>query len=159
MKYKGILLVLFVFGLFAETVYCEPSDSSTLYKPVIKPPVASTTNVSNVVENNSGNDYLNGKIDGERDAETASVGAWIFAGCCLGEMGILGAYVIDPIIPTNNLAGKPSVYMIAYTASYKQKIKSRRGKQAMIGCAGLMTGYIILYAILLSNAPQPYSTY
>jgi len=83
--------------------------------------------------------YLQGKLDGERDAKGNPL--WIIAGlsgtgCCLlfGIAGIGAAYLIPPSPPTYTLLGKPSEYIIGYTEGYENKSKMKNTKWATIGC-------------------------
>jgi hypothetical protein len=94
------------------------------------------------------------------DAEADSNGvAWFFIGC-LGLLGILIAYVAEPVPPPQRLMGKSPEYVNAYVGAYKAAGKSAQGKQAIIGCL-VGTGIaVVFYVILIAAlADQNYNNY
>ncbi len=93
------------------------------------------------------NDAAQATMEGGMDAKANEGGAlWFFAGC-LGPIGILIAYVIEPSPPPTRIMGKSSDYVTAYTAAYKSAGKSAQGKMAIIGCLVLGAVEILIYVI------------
>lgn len=89
----------------------------------------------------------------EADADADTSGAlWFGAGCLLGVVGILVAYIIEPHPQATRIMGKDAEYIQAYTMGYKSAAKSAQTKMAMYGCAaGAVTG-IVLYVVVLGSA-------
>ena len=93
------------------------------------------------------NDYLQGKQDGERDAQ--GNGNWFFAGCLGGLVGVLIAYVVEPSVPTEQLMGKSIEYVRGYEEGYKNKTKSKNATKALNGCLTSGAVEVVFYTVLL----------
>jgi uncharacterized membrane protein YfcA len=98
-------------------------------------------------------DYLRGRMDGERDAEEAAkkqIGhsiIWFLAGFACGPLGIGGAYIVPPEVPTASLLGKSSQYVLGYTAGYQKKVKAHNIGSAVAGClVGSLVGILLKLA-------------
>jgi hypothetical protein len=102
-------------------------------------------------------DAAAGTARGTLDAEADTSGAlWFLAGCGLGVIGILIAYVAEPTPPVARIMGKSPEYVMAYTAAYKTAGKSVQGRQALYGCivgtAVAVAIYLVLVAAVLHEA-------
>jgi hypothetical protein len=89
----------------------------------------------------------------EADADADTSGAlWFGAGCLLGVIGILVAYVVEPHPQATRLMGKDAEYIQAYTLTYTSAAKSIQTKMALYGCAaGAVTG-VVLYVFAIGAA-------
>jgi hypothetical protein len=93
------------------------------------------------------------RIAGERDADQeTSAALWFIAGCGVGALGVVGAYVISPNPSASKLLGKSPEYVAAYTDAYKEKAKSIQTKNAWIGCGTFTVLYIIYVVAVVSAA-------
>jgi len=79
-----------------------------------------------------GKGYMQGKLDGEADA--TGNGLWVLAGIGCGILGVLGALLIKPAAPTENLIGKDSDYILGYTDGYQKKAVKKNTTFAAVGC-------------------------
>lgn len=77
-----------------------------------------------------GNDYAQGRADGQRDAKGSP--AWILGGILCGVFAVLYCYIQSPSPPVGALVGKSSDYVLGYSEGYKTK----RGKDAMYAWIG-----------------------
>jgi hypothetical protein len=85
---------------------------------------------------------------GTQDAEADLNGAiWFLAGCGLTWIGIIIAYVVDPVPPASRMMGKSPEYVVAYTAAYKAAGKSAQAHQAIIGCVVNVAVSLALLAV------------
>ena len=81
------------------------------------------------------------EYDAEDDVNTT---VWLAAGGILGVVGNLplgaiavgGAYVYQPVPPTDRLLGKPAEYVTVYTDAYKAKSRNLRLSAAAKGALG-----------------------
>lgn len=83
--------------------------------------------------------------DARIHASTISTNNWTIGGVLLGIFAIGAAYMITPEIPAKYLLGKPPDYVLIYTDTYKDLIRTKRVNSATHGCligAGIVT---ILY--------------
>jgi len=88
---------------------------------------------------------------GTADAEADTSGAlWFFAGCGLGAIGILIAYVVEPTPPAARIMGKSPDYVMAYTSAYKSAGKSSQAKHALYGCLVGTAVVVAIYLILIA---------
>jgi hypothetical protein len=91
-------------------------------------------------QTDTGNDYLQGKADGEMDAKGNPL--WLLGGALCGIFGVAGAYFIKPKPPTEPLLGKSAEYVLGYTEGYQNKA---RGKNAGYACGGWAI-FIVIFA-------------
>jgi hypothetical protein len=95
-------------------------------------------------------DYMQGKIDGERDGKAAGAGAGWFLLGCLG--GVMWAYILEPDVPpAAALVGKSSEYVMGYNEGYKKAVRNNRVKMAFYGCITSGVAYCVLYAIAIAG--------
>ena len=87
-------------------------------------------------------DYVQGKIDGERDAKGNPL--WILAGAGCGIFGAGAAYLIKPSPPAHALIGKSTEYVLGYTEGYKNKARSENTKWA---CSGWLLSFAVLLLV------------
>jgi hypothetical protein len=156
---------IFIFILFViqSALFAQASDSGStatntkeppkvLYRPADQtPPQTQSAEQKNTVtgqtQNPTSEDYLQGKMDGERDAK--GNGLWFLAGlpglCCygVGGLGVLGSFIWVPEPPVEQLMGKSTNYILGYTEGYKSKAKRKNMKSASLGC-GIGTALSIL---------------
>ena len=88
---------------------------------------------------------LEARVAAERDAEAdAKQVLWIggnfllavAGGCVLGSVGLLGAYLYEPVPPASRLMGKSPEYVLFYADAYKSRARSLQLRSAFIGCLG-----------------------
>ncbi|MGB9743073.1 MAG: hypothetical protein ACPL0F_07985 [bacterium] len=101
-------------------------------------------------------DYLQGKLDGERDGRSSSPILWALAGCCLGLIGILIAYLTSPTVPTDRLIGKSPEYIQGYIEAYQKKGKLQNALWSGLGCL-VGTALTCIYYILMAESSYSYS--
>jgi len=100
-----------------------------------------------------GNDYLQGKMQGELDAKGNPL--WILAGLGCGIFGAGAAYFTKPSPPTTALLGKSTEYILGYTEGYQNKSRKMNTGYACGGWAG----FVLIYLALLGSASPSSSTY
>ncbi len=92
-----------------------------------------------------GSEYVKGRIAGERDAQGNSM--WILAGCLLGVIGVLLAYLIEPEVPSAALVGKSPEYVQGYIDGYKAKARQKNAIYALYGLGIAVVVYVIIVAV------------
>ena len=92
-------------------------------------------------------DYVQGKLDGERDAKGSPL--WFLAGLGCGIFGAGAAYFIKPSPPTHALVGKSSSYVMGYTEGYQNKA---RNKNTTYACAGWVAWTILYLAVIAPSS-------
>ncbi|MCX6137464.1 MAG: hypothetical protein NTV54_08230 [Ignavibacteriales bacterium] len=101
----------------------------------------------------SANDAATACKDAERDAEQHTSGTiWFVAGCGLGILGVVGAYVIKPDAPASKMIGKSQEYAAAYSDCYKEKAQSIQTKNAWYGCGTEAVLYGLYFALVVAAA-------
>ena len=85
----------------------------------------------------------------DADRETSGI-LWFMAGCCIGGLGVLGAYVIKPSPPAVKLMGKTPEYVASYTDCYKDEAQGIQTKWAWIGCGAVAVVYLAYYIIAIA---------
>lgn len=90
-------------------------------------------------------DFLQGKMDGERDAKGNFL--WFIAGVGCGIFGIGAAYIVKPEPSATALVGKSSDYVLGYTEGYKEEGRSKNTTYAAVGC-------LTWSVIYLATAPK-----
>lgn len=94
------------------------------------------------------NEYLEGKLAGEMDAESKDI--WFLAGF-LGMIGVLLAYVVEPEVPSQKLIGKPPYYIQGYMEGYKKKSRNKNVTKALYGMVASTVAYCTCYFILIAG--------
>lgn len=89
-------------------------------------------------------DYLQGKLDGERDAKGNP--AWFLAGAACGIFGAGAAYFIKPEPPASALVGKSAQYVLGYREGYQNKSSGKNLGYACAGWAALVIVYVVILA-------------
>lgn len=74
---------------------------------------------------------------------------WFFAGCLLGVIGIIIAYVAEPTPPPARLMGKSPEYLAIYTTTYKSEARSIQGRSAIWGTATAVAVVVVIYIIVI----------
>ena len=96
---------------------------------------------------------LEAKTDAEYDAEDdVNTALWLAAGgvlgiagnCLLGSLAIGGAYVYQPVPPTERLLGKSAEYVSFYTDAYKARMRRLQLVAAAKGAAGGAAVFFLL---------------
>ncbi|MBN2357697.1 hypothetical protein JXO59_16410 [candidate division KSB1 bacterium] len=87
-------------------------------------------------------DFIQGKVDGERDAKGDPL--WILAGVACSCIGVGAAYFTTPSPPSHALIGKSSEYVLGYTEGYKNKA---RNTNVMYACLGWLVSAAISIAL------------
>ena len=99
--------------------------------------------------------HLEARVAAERDAETdTSQLLWIggnfclaaVGGCLLGSVGLLGAIIYDPPVPSHRLLGKSPEYVMFYTQAYKEKVENLQLRSSFLGCLGGTVVAVIIWA-------------
>jgi len=93
-------------------------------------------------------DYMQGKMDGERDAKGNPV--WVLAGLGCGVIGAGAAYMTKPSPPSTAILGKSTEYIMGYTEGYQNKA---RKQNAMYACGG-WAAWVVIYLALISSASE-----
>jgi hypothetical protein len=94
----------------------------------------------------------NACMDGQMSAKASvSGGLWFFAGC-LGLIGLLAAYIVEPSPPASSLLGKSPEYVARYTDCFKQEAKSIQTKNAITGCLVIGLVEVVVYAVIVAAA-------
>jgi hypothetical protein len=91
-----------------------------------------------------GEDLASACAQGSADAQRDTSGMWFFAGC-LGIIGILLAYLVEPSPPVSSIFNKSPQYVAMYTDCYKSAGKSAQGRKALVGCAVVAAIEVVLY--------------
>ncbi|MGB9743074.1 MAG: hypothetical protein ACPL0F_07990, partial [bacterium] len=99
-------------------------------------------------------EYQQGKIDGEKDAEGQIL--WFGAGCLLGVVGILIAYLVPPSVPGDRLIGKSPEYVQGYTEGYQKKSREKNALWATSGCLTLTAFYLVYFLLIAASAEYQY---
>ena len=92
------------------------------------------------------------RVAAERDAEAdAKQVLWIggtfllglVGNCFLGSVGLLGAYLYEPVPPASRLMGKSPEYVLFYADAYHAKIRYIQIRASVLGCLGgsIVSGY------------------
>lgn len=74
---------------------------------------------------------------------------WYFAGCLLGVIGILIAYVSEPSPPPARMMGKSPEYLAVYTNTYKAEARSIQGRSAVYGALTTVAVVVVIYVIIV----------
>ena len=97
----------------------------------------------------TGDSCAEGRRDGE--AETSGI-LWFAAGCGVGLLGVLGAYLIKPNPPASKLVGKSPEFVASYSDCYRDASVSVQTKWAWIGCGTGAVLYLVYVLLIVSAA-------
>lgn len=140
-KVLGIKAINIEEGKNYELVF-DAGKENTLTNVITNSIVTNTTVPSASAKTD---DYVKGKMDGMIKGAKSGNGAWFFSGCLLSVIGLILPYMIDPTLPTEDLIGKSSSYVLGFTDGFNEKAKSANFNYALIGCGvGAAVGIIIL---------------
>lgn len=114
--------------------------------------IIATPVVAQTSETSSVNEYLQGKIDGQRDGKSSSEILWTLVGCLLGPVGVLVGYLVTPTVPGERLIGKSPEYVQGYTEGYQKKGREQNALWAGMGCLVSTIGTCLYYLIVLAEA-------
>jgi hypothetical protein len=104
-------------------------------------------------------DFAAATARGTQDAEAdSSTALWFFAGCGLGVVGILIAYIVEPTPPVARIMGKSPDYVMAYSNAYKSAGKSNQAKHALYGCLVGTAVFVAVYLIAVATVLHEAST-
>jgi hypothetical protein len=84
---------------------------------------------------------------------------WYFAGCLLGVIGILIAYVSEPSPPPARMMGKSPEYLAIYTNTYKAEARSIQGRSAIYGALTTVVVVVALWVIIVVAVAKSTPTY
>jgi hypothetical protein len=84
---------------------------------------------------------------------------WYFAGCLLGVIGILIAYVSEPSPPPARMMGKSPEYLAIYTNTYKAEARSIQGRSAIYGTLTAVAVVVVIYVIIVVAIVHNTNTY
>jgi hypothetical protein len=84
---------------------------------------------------------------------------WFFAGCLLGVIGIVIAYVAEPTPPPARMMGKSPEYLAIYTTAYKAEARSIQGRAAIWGTVTLAAVVVVFYIIIFVAIVKSEPTY
>ena len=91
--------------------------------------------------------------EGRRDGDTETSGIlWFVAGCGLGILGVVGAYLIKPTPPAAKLVGKSPDYVAAYSDCYRDAAVSVQTKWAWIGCGSSVVLWLVYFLVIVAAA-------
>ncbi len=97
-------------------------------------------------------DYMQGKMDGQRDGKSSSEILWLAVGFLLGPVGILIGYLVPPTVPADRLIGKSTEYVQGYTEGYQNKGKQQNAIWAAGGCLLSAVGWCVYYFLVIAAA-------
>lgn len=89
--------------------------------------------------------------DAQRDAKLINASIWGAAGCFLSFAGVFLASVATPPVPAEKLIGKSPEYVVMYTTTYQQTVKSKQTKIAIAGCV-VGTSVVLFFGELISDS-------
>ena len=104
--------------------------------------------------------HMEARVAAERDAEAdTSQLLWIggtfclaaVGGCLLGSVGLLGALIYDPPVPSYRLLGKSPEYVMFYTQAYKEKVENLQVRSSFLGCLGGTVAAVFIWTAYYSD--------
>ncbi len=99
-------------------------------------------------------DAARATIEATQDAQADENGAlWFFAGCVLGLIGVVIAYVAEPSPPTARLMGKSPQYLAIYMNTYRSEGRSAQVRSALLGIGTLIALSVVLIIVILKSEP------
>jgi hypothetical protein len=160
---RKVLIFLMVFSVSVGPLLAQsppasttPAETTPPAPPPPAPPAPTTPPAPPVPPTpatQTADDYLQGRIDGERDAKGDPI--WLLGGFACGILGIGGAYVMKPDVPSVALIGKSSEYILGYTAGYQEKARNQNVLYATAGCVA----WSIIYFLVIQHSMPSGSYY
>ena len=99
-------------------------------------------------------------MEATQDAQADENGAlWFFAGCLLGVIGVVIAYVADPTPPPARLMGKSPEYLAIYMRTYQSEGRSAQVRSALWGIGVVVILTVVLIIVILKSEPTMTTTY
>jgi hypothetical protein len=93
-------------------------------------------------------------MEATQDAQADENAAlWFFAGCLLGVIGVIIAYVAEPTPPVARLMGKSPAYLAIYTQTYKSEGRSAQVRASLFGIGTLVALTVVLIIVILRSEP------
>lgn len=87
----------------------------------------------------------------DAEADTSSA-LWFGAGCLLSWVGVLVAYVVEPVPPYARIVGKPPEYVGRYVRVYTDAGRGEQTRMALFGCGTTLVAYAAVMVFALSGA-------
>ena len=91
-------------------------------------------------------DYLEGMLDGEADAQGDPM--WAIAGLGCGPLGLIGAYALTPSPKITDMQGRSPEYIMGYRRGYQKRAREIN----MWGAAAGWGMWILMYALYTSSS-------
>lgn len=109
-------------------------------------------NENTQTQNQNGNDggWGTGYAEGQMSGKAAGKGAWYFAGCLFGIVGVAIAYVVTPSPSPTAIMGKSTEYVLGYNDGFKKAAAKKNATSACYGLATTGVAYVILVAAATS---------
>ena len=99
-------------------------------------------------------DAARAAMEATQDAQADENGAlWFFAGCLLGIIGVVIAYVADPTPPPARLMGKSPQYLAIYMQTYQSEGRSAQVRSSLWGIGTVLIIGVVLIIVILKNEP------
>jgi hypothetical protein len=99
-------------------------------------------------------------MDATQDARADENGAlWFFAGCLLGVIGVIIAYVAEPTPSAARLMGKSPEYLAVYMQTYKSEGRSAQLRSSLWGVGTFLVVVIAIYVIIIVSLTKSQPTY
>jgi hypothetical protein len=93
-------------------------------------------------------------IEATEDAEAdENAAAWFLAGCVLGVIGLVIAYVAAPTPPAARLLGKSPEYLAIYMQTYQSEGRTAQFHSALWGIGTITIVGVVLIIVILRNQP------
>ncbi len=98
-------------------------------------------------------------MEATQDAQADENGAiWFFAGCLLGLIGVIIAYVAEPTPPPARLMGKSPEYLAVYMQTYRSEGRSAQLRSSLWG-VGTPSSPLTVVLIVVILKSEPTTTY
>ena len=99
-------------------------------------------------------------MEATADAQADENGAlWFFAGCILGLIGVVIAYVAEPTPPPERLMGKSPEYLSVYTTTYSSQGRSAQLHSALWGFGTFVVVFVAIYVIVIVSLTKTQPVY
>ena len=94
-------------------------------------------------------------MEATQDAQADENGAlWFFAGCLLGVIGVIIAYVAEPAPPAARLMGKSPEYLAIYMRTYQSEGRSAQVRSALWGIGVVVILTVVLIIVIVKSEPS-----